>query len=73
MDLGMASMSTANGALFTDLGHLAKLRNKAGENPQGALKEVAQQFESLFVQMMMKAMRFSGLWGNKKPSRLSLS
>ncbi|MFC4157757.1 flagellar assembly peptidoglycan hydrolase FlgJ [Chitinimonas lacunae] len=33
------------------------LRAKLGRDPQGATREVAEQFEALFVDMMMKAMR----------------
>lgn len=61
MELGSVNSSTgfspADGALFTDLGALAKLRSQADQDSDGTLKAVAQQFESLFVQMMMKSMR----------------
>ena len=53
----LMNQPTTAGAAVTDLGQLAALRGRAGQNSPEALKEVAQHFESLFVQMMMKAMR----------------
>lgn len=50
-------MQTANSVAYTDLQGLAVLRGEARQNPNGSLKEVASQFESLFVQMMLKSMR----------------
>jgi len=47
--------STAKSYLdFTGLG---ELRGQAQQNQDKALKESAQQFEGLFIQMMMKSMR----------------
>lgn len=34
-----------------------RLRAKARQDEEGALRETAQQFEALFIQMMMKSMR----------------
>lgn len=45
------------GAVYSDFGHLASLRAEAAANPNAALEDVAQQFESLFLQMMLKSMR----------------
>ncbi|MGL4711199.1 MAG: rod-binding protein, partial [Shewanella sp.] len=42
---------------FLDLGSLDNLRAQAQKDEQGALKEVAKQFEGIFVQMLMKSMR----------------
>lgn len=58
----LLSQPTTTGASVTDLGQLAELKGRVGEHAdaaskQAGLKEVAQHFESLFVQMMMKAMR----------------
>lgn len=57
----MAEFLTSNAAaapqVYTDLSGLNALKLKSRENPQEALREVAQQFESVFVTMMMKAMR----------------
>ncbi len=42
---------------YTDFQSLAKLRTQARDDSQGALRVVAQQFESLFLGMMVKSMR----------------
>ncbi len=42
---------------YTDFQSLAKLRIQARDDSQGALRAVAQQFESLFLGMMVKSMR----------------
>ncbi|WP_036861553.1 MULTISPECIES: flagellar assembly peptidoglycan hydrolase FlgJ [Porticoccus] len=42
---------------FMDIQGLASLRSHAREAPGTAISEVAGQFESLFVQMMLKSMR----------------
>lgn len=47
----------SNSSHFLDIGGLDSLRSKAQKDDQGALKEVAQQFEGIFVQMLMKSMR----------------
>ena len=47
----------SNSSHFLDLGGLDSLRSKAQKDDKGALKEVAQQFEGIFVQMLMKSMR----------------
>jgi flagellar protein FlgJ len=40
-----------------DFSGLGELRGKAQQNQDKALKESAQQFEGLFIQMMLKSMR----------------
>jgi flagellar protein FlgJ len=40
-----------------DPGSLRTLEARAKTDPQGALKDAAKQFEALFMQMMLKAMR----------------
>ncbi len=51
-----------------DFEGLARLRSKAQKDQGSAAKEVGQQFEAFFVQMMLKSMREatssmkSGLW-----------
>lgn len=45
------------GAVYTDFGQLATLRGEAQQNPNAALEDVAAQFESLFLQQMLKSMR----------------
>ncbi|WP_076410899.1 flagellar assembly peptidoglycan hydrolase FlgJ [Shewanella sp. UCD-KL12] len=47
----------SNSSHFLDIGGLDSLRSKSQKDSQGALKEVAQQFEGIFVQMLMKSMR----------------
>jgi len=47
----------SNASQFLDLGGLDSLRSKAQKGENSALKEVAQQFEGIFVQMLMTSMR----------------
>jgi peptidoglycan hydrolase FlgJ len=42
---------------FADFSTLTALKTKAQKDPDGALKEVAQQFESIFINMLLKNMR----------------
>jgi len=42
---------------YMDFSGLGELRGKAQQNQNTALKESAQQFEGLFIQMMLKSMR----------------
>jgi len=55
-------------ASYNDFEGLAKLRAKAQKDEMAAAKEVGQQFEAFFIQMMLKSMRDaskelkSGLW-----------
>ncbi|MEM1404367.1 MAG: flagellar assembly peptidoglycan hydrolase FlgJ [Pseudomonadota bacterium] len=44
-------------ALYNDFGMLAGLRAEAQQPTEASTREVASQFEALFVQMMMKSMR----------------
>ena len=63
----MIEPSTAQ-AVYNDWGALADLRGRARANPNEAVEEVAQQFEALFIQMMLKSMRDAvedgGLFGS---------
>lgn len=43
--------------VYTDFQGLGRLRAQAKDNPQQALRETAQQFEALFMQMLLKSMR----------------
>jgi len=43
--------------VYTDFSSLAKLRHEAKEKTPAAIKDVAKQFESVFVGMMLKSMR----------------
>lgn len=49
------SQGLSNADVYTDLNSLNKIKHQ--EDKDAALKQVAQQFESLFVQMMLKSMR----------------
>src|SRR5579871_1055952 len=44
-------------AVYGDLASLQKLKAGAHNHDPGALRQVAQQFESLFARMMIKSMR----------------
>ncbi len=59
--LSGAISQTGRSESYTDFASLAKLRAKAGDDSPEikaeATKEVAKQFESLFLQMMLKSMR----------------
>lgn len=51
-------MSTIHdSSLVNDFGSLARLKAQAARDPQKQAKTVASQFESLFIQQMIKAMR----------------
>ena len=43
--------------IYTDFNGLAKLRRDVRSNSPEAIKKVAEQFEALFLQMMLKSMR----------------
>ena len=47
----------SNAGMYTDMSGLASLRAKASQKSPEASKEVARQFEALFIQTMLKAMR----------------
>lgn len=49
--------STINASIYTDFQGLAELRRAAKGDQQAALRKVAQQFEAMFLQMMLKSMR----------------
>ncbi len=53
--------SSASPAVFSDFSGLAELRRRAHSDRQAALRETAQQFEALFMQMMLKSMRAASL------------
>lgn len=50
-------ISTYNASVYTDFEGLARLKTEAGKQSTGARSEVAQQFEALFIQSMLKSMR----------------
>ena len=50
------SGSTTN-ALAGDIGSISRLRNSASADPRAAIKEASKQFESIFMQQLLKGMR----------------
>ena len=50
-------VDTSSARSYLDFSGLGELRGQAQNNQDKALKESAQQFEGLFIQMMMKSMR----------------
>ena len=52
-----SSIDTSTAKSYLDFSGLGELRAKAQQNQDKALKETSQQFEGLFIQMMMKSMR----------------
>jgi peptidoglycan hydrolase FlgJ len=52
-----AATAIADAGLAADPKALKNLRAYAAKDPQGALKDVAREFETLFLDMMMKSMR----------------
>ena len=56
----MADASTVSNqptSSYLDFNGLANLRGQANQNNPQALKQTAQQFEGIFIQMMLKSMR----------------
>lgn len=45
------------GAIYNDFSQFTALRAEAAANPNAAVEEVAAQFESIFLQQMLKSMR----------------
>ncbi len=66
-----STQNISDAALYTDFSGLQRLRTKVSghENTaesQAATKEVAKQFESLFLQMMLKSMRDATVTGDSE-------
>lgn len=57
--------------VYTDFSGLAALRARAREDQEAALDQVARQFESLFLQMMLKSMRDASPGGGLLDSQQS--
>ncbi len=55
--------------VYTDFSGLAALKAKAREDQEAALDQVSRQFESLFLQMMLKSMRDASFGGGLMDSR----
>jgi flagellar protein FlgJ len=54
-------MDLASASIYTNMEGLTALKARASEDAKGSLDEVARQFESLFVQQMLKSMRQANL------------
>ena len=55
----MDPISTPAPSSYLDFDGLGQLKGQARTDAKGAIRETAQQFEALFLQMMMKSMRES--------------
>jgi len=55
----MDSVNNASPRSYLDFQGLGELRGQAARDGKGALRETAQQFEAMFLQMMLKSMRES--------------
>ena len=51
------TMSVQDASVFTDLSGLNNIRQLGRDNEAAGLKQVAQQFEAMFLNMMLKSMR----------------
>ena len=51
------TMDNISGQFALDVGALDTLKYKAARDPQSGIKEAAEQFEGLMLQMMLKSMR----------------
>ena len=52
----MSDLMSMSGAAY-DAQSLNKLKRDVAQDPQAHIREVAKQFEGVFVQMMLKSMR----------------
>jgi flagellar protein FlgJ len=50
-------VSAAGGQLAIDVNGLSQVKRQAKDDPRAALKSAAQQFEAIFLQMVLKSMR----------------
>lgn len=53
------SLPVNSGDIYTDVSSLRSLKREAAQGSQAALEKTAEQFEALFLQMMLKSMRQS--------------
>ena len=51
------ALVAGSGSQYHDLNGLTDLKRTSRDNPDAAIDEVATQFESMFIQMMLKSMR----------------
>lgn len=54
MDINAAPMTPEQASIYTDLHGLEKLKELSRTDQKAALKAAAQQFEALFLQMMLR-------------------
>ena len=64
-------LNTDTAAVYTDFNGLAKLKQGAREQTPEAIKEVAKQFESVFLTMVLKSMRQAKLADSVMDSKQS--
>jgi len=64
--------NTSTAKSYLDFSGLGELRGQAQQNQDKALKESAQQFEGLFIQMMMKSMREASMKDEENQTRSNL-
>lgn len=64
-------MSIDMARVYTDFEGLAALKAKARNDEEAALDEVSRQFESMFLQMMLKSMRDASFGGGLLDSKQS--
>ena len=59
IELGNQALQAASASAshYHDASALSRLKLASKEDPQAAAKEVATQFEAMFIQMMLKSMR----------------
>lgn len=65
-------MNPASASIYTSMDGLTALKAQASRDAEGSLDQVARQFESLFVQQMLKSMRQAGLGEGLMDSEQSL-
>ena len=52
-----SALNSTNSGSYLDFSNLGRLKGQAAKDGKSAARETAQQFEALFLQMMMKSMR----------------
>lgn len=60
LSAGLAIGSTPDSGAYTDLNRLSQLKAGKDRDSEGNIRKVAQEFESLFLNEMMKSMRQAG-------------
>ena len=70
--MNLHSSSVADSGAYTDLNRLHQLKVGEGRDSEANIRKVAQEFESLFLSEMMKAMRAAGDVLGKCPKCLTV-